>query len=293
MLKWYYYVLLSVVTLSALSMTWWSMFDLGVHTLSVPVLVAVLASVIFDLGGVYLILLSIDYAKTSDSGFWTELGSYAFLATSTYIVVQHGVLDNYPVAGVVMFAAAPIVLGIILKATLNYLTRQQRRATGRVTEKLPSVGWLTWVRFTPQSWKLMSVAMQGRLVNAADKLEIVHDKYGIFGQAETELVRVSATSETAVDKTENKDLGQLETKINSSQQLSQRVQPALTDSDNLSLPVWLPNEPTMTLGKLVRTALDNSVSDIETIYRYALTLKGQDVNKLSLSRTLAREKAKQ
>lgn len=289
MLKWYYYVLFAVVALSALSMTWWSMFDLGVHTLSIPVLIAGLASVIFDLGGVYLGLLSIEYAKTSDSGFWTELGAFIFIGVSTYIVVQHGVLEGYPAAGVVMFAAAPVVLGIILKATLNYLNRQQRKASGRVTEKLPSVGWLTWIRYSPQTWKLMSVAMQGRLVNAADKLNIVQDRHGIF----TKTVETSVgQSETVVSKTKKTTPGQLETQINSPQQLSQTVRPALTTSDNVSLPVWLPQEPDMKLSTLVRTCLDNGVLDLETIFRYAKDIKGQEVNKMSLSRTLTREKAK-
>jgi hypothetical protein len=277
-LEWYYFVLFGVVTLVALSMTWWSMFDLGVHTLSVPAVLAGGLSLAFDLGGVYLGGLSIKYARTSDSGFWTELGAFVFIGTSTYIVSQHAVLLGYPTAGIVMFAAAPVIVGIMLKATLNFLTRQARREAGRVTEKLPSVGWLTWVRYMPQAWRLMSVAMQGRLVNAADKLEIAPDRHAIFSKG-------VLGSETIVEAPV------LEEK-NTVQQLSQPVRPALTTADRVSLPAWLPHEPTMSFGKLVRTCLDNGVLDLETIYRYALTLKGQEVNKMSLSRTLSREKAK-
>lgn len=285
-LSWYYFVLFGVVTLVALSMTWWSMFDLAVMEMSVPVVLAAGLSLAFDIGGVYLGLLSIQYAKTSDSGFWTEFGTYLFIGTSTYIVAQHAILSGYPDAGVIMFAAAPIIVGIMLKATLNFLTRQSRKAAGRVTEKLPSVGWLTWLRYRKQTWKLMSVAMQGRLVNAADKLDIVSDRHGIFGQP-------SVRAETIVSKTEDKVLTETRTPDKTPQQISQPVsKPVLTTADKVSLPVWLPHEPTMSLGKLSRTCLDNGVSDIETVFRYAVLLKGQDVNKMSLSRTLHREKTK-
>ncbi len=287
MLKWYYYVLLGVVALVALSMTWWSMFDLGVSTLSVPVLIAGATSLLFDLGAVYLGLLSIQYAKTPDSGFGVELGTFAFIAASTYIVAQHGILLDYPVAGIIMFAAAPVVLGIMLKATLNYLNRQQRRESGRITEKLPSVGWLTWIRYLPQTWKLMSVAMQTRLVNAADKLVLSQDRHGIF------VPRVLASvgqPETIKDRPKDKIETSPETQDKVSHQLSQAVRPELTSSDKPVLPVWLPNEPLMSLATLVETCLDNGVLDIETIYRYAVLLKGQDVNKASLRKTLDRKK---
>jgi hypothetical protein len=293
-LAWYYFVLFGVVALSSLSMTWWSMFDLGVHTLSVPVLVAAVVSVIFDIGGMFLVLLSIEYAKTNDSGFWTELGAYAFIGTSAYLVAQHGILLQYPAAGVVMFAAAPIVLGIMLKAMLHYLTRLQRRATGRITEKLPSVGWLTWVRYGRQSWKLMSVAMQGRLVNAADKLEIAADRHGIFGQDKTTQVdAVLGQAETIVETPTRTTPELVQTQDKKPEQLSQPVvRKELTSPDSLSLPIWLPNEPDMKLSTLVRTCLDNGVFDIETMFRYAQDIKGQEVNKMSLSRTLTREKQK-
>ena len=289
-LDWYYYVLLSVVAVAALSMTWWSMFDLGVHTLSTPVFIAAVSSSIFDLGGLYLGGLSIKYAKTEDSGFQTEFWTFAFIATSTYIVVQHAILAGYPIAGIVMFAAAPIILGIIFKATLQYLTRQQRREAGRVTEKLPSVGWLTWIRYGPQAWKLASVAMQGRIINAADKLSLATDKHGIFGQTETVPVRVS---QTIVSKTDETVPELVPAQDKKSQQLSQPVvRPALTSPDKVVLPIWLPQEPDIKLSTLVRTCLDNGVFDLETMFRYAKDIKGQEVNKASLRKTLDREKIK-
>lgn len=283
-LEWYYVVLFAVVTLIALSMTWWSMYDLGVHTLSVPRILSAGLSLTFDLGGVYLGILSIKYARTTDSGFFTELGTFVFIGLSTYIVAQHAILLSYPVAGVVLFASAPVIVGVMLKATLNYLTRQSRKQAGRVTDKLPSVGWLTWLRYRKQTWRLMSVAMQGRLINAADKLSIAEDKHAIF-------VSPVQDTQTIVSQTKDNVLPVVPDMSETPQQLSEPVvRPALTSPDKLSLPVWLPNEPDMKLATLSRTCLDNGVTDIETVYRYATIIKGQDVNKNSLSRTLSRLK---
>ncbi len=177
-----------------------------------------------------------------------------------------------------MFASAPIVTGVLFKVTLQFISRRQRREAGRVTERLPSVGWSTWVRYLPQSFKLASVAMQGRIVNAADKLDIASDKYQIFtGQPESKSQTLKNLSETPVAVKDKKP-----------QQLSQVPRQALTSPETMSLPVWLPHEPTMSLATLVRTCLDNGVLDLETMFRYAKDIKGQDVNKMSLSRTLAR-----
>lgn len=292
-LPWYIVVLFTVVTVVALSMTWYSMMDLGTDYLSLPVWLSVGVSLAFDGGAIFLSWLSVQYAKTTDSGFWTEVFAFAFIGTGVYIVVQHAVLADYPTAGIVMFASAPIIVGIMLKATLNYFTRQSRKAAGRVTDKLPSVGWLTWIRYSKETWKLMSVAMQGRLVNAADRLELVPDKHKIFGQDTKTPKDITVQAETIVSKTKDTPEDNVLDSPETKQQLSQPVpKPVLTSADNMSLPVWMPNEPTMSLATLAKTCLDNGVLDIETMYRYAVLLKGQDVNKMSLSKALTRQRTK-
>ncbi len=289
MLRWYYYVMFGFVICVALVMTWWSMFDLGVNVLdpAVPDIVAAGASFIFDVAGLCLGIVAIEYAKTDDSGFLAELGTFVFIGVSIYIVSQHAILIDYPVVGVVMFASAPIVTGVLFKVTLQFISRRQRREAGRVTERLPSVGWFTWVRYLPQSFKLASVAMQGRIINAAHKLDMQPDKYQIFvGQPDKPKTSPEIVSETA----ENMSKTSVAVKDKKPQQLSQPIRQALTSPETMSLPVWLPHEPTMSLATLVRTCLDNGVLDLETMFRYAKDIKGQDVNKMSLSRTLARLK---
>lgn len=293
MIKWYGHVLFAVVVLVALSMTWYSMMDLATNTLSLPFILSLGVSLAFDGGAVFLGLLSIEYAKTADSGVLAELGTFAFIATSTFIVVQHARLSDWGIVGMVMFGAAPIIVGVMLKAYLSFITRQARKDAGRIVERLPVAGKLTWLRYPKESFKLISVAMQHRLIGAATKMDMPTDKYNIFGQEQPVTATTDKVSRTAVDKTENTPKTITETLDKKPEQLSQpETRPALTSGDKLSLPVWLPHEPTMSLGKLSRTCLDNGVSDLETVYRYAISLKGQDVNKMSLSRTLSREKQK-
>lgn len=286
MIKWYEHVLFGVVTLVALSMTWYSMMDLATGQFGLPTILSMAVSLAFDGAAILCASLSIKYARTGDSGLLTELATFVFVGTSVYITVQHAVLENYGVVGMVMFGAAPIIVGIILKLYLNFLTRQARKEAGRIVDRLPAAGTLTWLRYPKESFKLVSVAMQNRLIKAAARVDMPEDKYGIF-------TKPVGQPETVVETSDKLVLEVVPDTNNEPQQLSQMVETKqLTSPDTVSLPVWLPNEPTMTLGKLVRTCLDNGVLDLETMFRYAKDIKGQEVNKMSLSRTLSREKQK-
>jgi hypothetical protein len=286
LIKWYHWILFAVVVLVALAMSWYSMMDLSTNTFSIPWLLSAGVSLAFDGGAIWLGMMSIEYAKTQDSGAWAEIWTFAFVLTSVYINVQHAVIGGFGLVGMIMFGAAPVIAGVMLKVLLSFITRQQRRTSGRLVDRLPTVGWLTWLRYRRQTWKLMSVAMQKRLVDAADKLDISSDKHAIF----VAQVEVPEVKPVVIEKDTVTELGPA---IKTPQISSETVETKqLTTGDNVSLPVWLPYEPTMTLATLVRTCMDNGVLDMETIYRHAKTLKGQDVNKLSLYKTLDREKKK-
>jgi hypothetical protein len=88
----------AVVAVVALVMTWWSMYDLGTGTLHAPEIVSAGVSLIFDIAAIYFGALAIKYAQTDDSGFLAELVTFALIATSTYIVIQHAIIDGYPAA---------------------------------------------------------------------------------------------------------------------------------------------------------------------------------------------------
>lgn len=286
MIKWYEHVLFAAVTLVALSMTWYSMMDLATGQFDLPTILSMGVSLAFDGAAILSASLSIKYARTADSGLMTELATFAFIATSVYITVQHAVLADYGVVGMVMFGAAPVIVGIILKLYLNFLTRQARKDAGRIVERLPVAGTLTWLRYPKESFRLMSVAMQNRLIKAADRVEMPEDRHGIFQATVGQPQTVAKTSVKPV-------LASVRPAKKAPQQLPEVSQTKqLTSPDTVSLPVWLPHEPTMSLGKLVRTCLDNGVFDLETMFRYAKDIKGHEVNKMSLSRTLTREKQK-
>jgi hypothetical protein len=274
-------------------MTWYSMMDLATGVLSLPVLLAAGVSLAFDGGAIFLAMLSIEYAKTADSGVLAELGTFLFIGTSVYIVVQHAVLANYGTVGQVMFGAAPVIVAIIFKAYLNFLTRKARKDAGRVVERLPVAGKLTWLRYPRQSFRLLSIGMQTRLIKAADRLDMPQDKYGILQDKRTPIQGHVGHPVEDTETSEKDKCPDPRTEIKTPQISSETlVHHQLTTRDNLSLPVWLPSEPQMSLGTLVRTCLDNGVLDLETMFKYAKDIKGQEVNKMSLSRTLTREKAK-
>lgn len=289
LIKWYGHVLFAVVTLVALSMTWYSMMDLATGQFGLPQLLSIGVSLAFDGAAVLSALFAIEYAKTADSGVLAELGTFLFIGTSVYITVQHAVLENYGLVGMVMFGAAPIIVGFIFKLYLNFLTRQARREAGRIVERLPVAGKLTWLRYPKQSFRLLSVAMQTRLVNAADRLDMPMDRHGILGTAP---VTLQATVETPVKDTETLlvDKGVLvQDTSNEAQQITETVETKqLTSGDNLSLPVWLPNEPLMSVSNLVSICVDNGVRDFGTILGYARDIKGHGINEQTVRKSLYR-----
>jgi hypothetical protein len=270
-------------------MTWYSMMDLATGQFGLPQLLSIGVSLAFDGAAILSAMFAIEYAKTADSGVLAELGTFLFIGTSVYITVQHAVLENYGVVGMVMFGAAPIIVGFIFKLYLNFLTRQARKDAGRIVERLPVAGKLTWMRYPRQSFRLVSVAMQTRLVNAASRLDMPEDKYKIFGAADRTL---QATVETPQDIAEtllvNKGVLVQDT-FRTPQQLSETVgTKQLTSGDNMSLPVWLPNEPLMSVSTLVSTCVDNGVRDFGTILGYARDIKGQSINEQTVRKSLYR-----
>lgn len=284
-LSWYEWALFSATVVIALAMSWYSVLDLSTTYLDLPYWLGATASTAFDVGAIFLGLMAIKVATSEDSGFWIELAAFSFVGVSIYINVQHAIVANYGMVGMVMFGAAPVVAGILLKVVLSYISRTARREAGLTVHRLPTVGFLTWIFFRRDTMSIMSLAMKTRLELAADKLDKQRPLVqGTLGQARD----MSETSQ------EQKDMSLVPGNMSRTDVpvLETTKTKQLTSPGHLSLPVWLANEPTMSLATLVRTCLDNGVTDVETMYRYAKDIKGQDVNKMSLSKTIQRQKAK-
>ena len=115
------------------------------------------------------------------------------------------------------------------------------------------------------------------------------DRHGILGTAP---VTLQATVETPEKDTETLlvDKGVLvQDMSNGAQQLPETVETKqLTSGDNLSLPVWLPNEPLMSVSNLVSICVDNGVRDFGTILGYARDIKGHAVNEQTVRKSLYR-----
>jgi hypothetical protein len=295
MIRWYHWVLFGIVVLVALAMSWYSMMDLAVNGFSLPWLLSASVSVIFDVGAIFLGLMSIEYAKTQDSGAWAELGTYAFAMTSVYINVQHAVLNTYGLVGEVMFGAAPVIAAIMLKVMLSFITRQQRRASGRLVDRLPTVGVLTWFRYTGQTWNLMSVAMRKRLVDAADKLDIPEDRHSIFvGQAQVQQDIIDIP-QIAVTKTEVDTQELVQDKSNSLDLMprtEQDIDDIVYEGVLVNIPDWLPREKTMSLARIAEICVENGTTDIGTILSWAKDIKRSDIAYSTMYKSVQRAKQK-
>ena len=309
MIRWYHWVLFAAVVLVALAMSWYSMMDLAINSFSLPWLLSAGLSLAFDGGAIFLGMMSIEYAKTQDSGAWAELWTFIFVLGSVYINVQHANLTNYGIVGMVMFGAAPVIAGVMLKVLLSFITRQQRRTSGRVVDRLPSVGWLTWVRYYRQTWKLMSVAMQKRLVDAADKLDMPSDKHAIFvGQAEVQQdiidIPVIDTTKTELTSTEVvhdnvKSSGLMPIEVHDNVQpiidmprTEQDIDDIVYEGVLLTTPPWLPREQTMSLAKIAEICIQNGMTDTSTILSWARDIKRSDIQYGTMYKSVQRAKKK-
>lgn len=291
MIKWYHWGLFVIVTLVALAMSWYSMTDLTHNGFGVPWILAASVSLVFDVGGIFLGLMAIEYAKTQDNGVWVELSAFLFIAASVYINVQHAVWGDYGTVGMVVFGAAPVVTGIILKVILSFLTRQARRQAGRVVDKLPTIGVLTWVRYFKPSVRLMSLAMQHRLIQAADRLDKVEDRHSIFaGQAQVSRPAIEAP-ETTAETLENTTPALPSVPHNSplnEPRTPEDIEEIVYMGEVLDVPKWLPREPTMSLGKIAQTCIENGQTDVGTILSWAKIIKQSDVKYGSMYKAVQR-----
>lgn len=288
-LAWYEWLLFGTVVLIALVMSWYSVLDLTTTYWTAPLWLGAVVSTVFDIGALFMGLMSIKYARTQDSGFWTEVSTFGLIGISVLANVQHALLAGYGPVGAILFGAAPVVLAIMLKVVLNFLNRQAKRESGRVVEKLPSVGWFAWLRYRKQTWTLMSVAVQKRLIDAADRLDMSGDKHGLFSDKMRTLEGYVQDTELIVEPPVQPVRQLVQDNFNTAHQLSETPRTSeLTSGDKIVLPVWLPNEPLMSVSKIVSTCVDNNVRDYGTILAYARDIKGHAVNEQTVRKSLYR-----
>jgi hypothetical protein len=306
MLNWYTKVFFGISVLIALAMSWYSMTDLAAGHYQVPLALAVLISLAFDVGALFLGLVSVEYAKTNDSGILAESGTFLFVLASIYINVSHAQIASYGLPGMIMFGSAPVIAGIALKVYLNFITRQARRESGRIVERLPVAGKLTWVIYPKQSFSLLKVAMRQRLMSAADMVQLPEDRHHLFYNKAIDKAPVKAQAELQ-DMPSKAPESLPEALDYSSKALPQTadnvpdLMPARTEADIdeivhsadiVSLPAWLPREPTMSISKIADKCVENGETSIANVLQYATDIKGRSVNYATVQKAVLRARAK-
>lgn len=274
--KWVW-LLVAVVILAALAINGWSMFTLGID-FGMPKEVAAVASAIYDVGAAVLMIYSIYYAMSNKSSLITEMFTFVFVSISAWIQWEHAELLNLPTVGKVFFASASIVLAVILKATLSYLTHHSREKNGRTVDHIPTVGVLTWILMPGQVFKLLKLVAKDRLYKGSS---------GLVRQVET----VDRTPETPVRTTgiwgatdEDIDIA-LDDKPS---QAETREISAPSQREIGETPFEIPeNWNEKTSGReIARVAIENGVENPEMVYEIAVRIKGPSVRKDSIAKAL-------
>ncbi len=302
MLNWYTKAFFVISVLIALAMSWYSMTDLAMTYYGLPLWLSVLISLAFDVGALFLGLVSVEYAKTNDSGFLAEAGTFIFVLVSIYINVSHAQVALYGLPGMVMFGSAPVIAGIALKVYLNFVTRQARLESGRIVQRLPVAGKLTWFIYPKQSFSLLKVAMRYRLMSAADKLVLSEDRHNLFVSKALDETPLKAQASLA-DMPSKAPESLPETRDNSRKALpkasdkQRETIPQRSEADideivhsvgHVSLPAWLPDEPTMSVSKIAKKCVENNETNIGQVLQYATRIKGSPVNYSTVQKAVLR-----
>jgi hypothetical protein len=302
MLNWYTKAFFVISVLIALAMSWYSMTDLATAYYQVPLWLAVLISLAFDVGALFLGLVSVEYAKTNDSGFLAEAGTFLFVLASIYINVSHAQVAAYGLPGMIMFGSAPVIAGIALKVYLNFITRQARHESGRIVQRVPVAGKLTWLIYPKQSFSLLKVAMRHRLMSAADTLSLTEDKHGLFERKTIEQAPIKAQAslpdmpskapESLPETSDNSRKALPRTPENVLQTIPHRSEADIDEIvhsvESVSLPAWLPDEPTMSVTKIAKKCVENGETSIPKVLQYATQIKGSPVNYSTVQKAVHR-----
>lgn len=142
-----------VVLIVALALSWWSLYSLAVTFYDVPQILAIGVSAAFDGAALFVADLASKYARTEDSGLATKLATYLFVGASVYLNVEHAILLNYGIPGMVLFGAPPVIAGILFELYLRFIHRTEMRANGLVPKRMPVFGKLSWMMFPGKTLK--------------------------------------------------------------------------------------------------------------------------------------------
>ena len=170
-------ILFGIAVIVALIMSWFSMTDLAINTFGLPELLAWIISLAFDIGAIFLALITVSAALKGENATMAKLATLAFIGTSLYINVVHADVSGYGTVGMIMFGAAPAIVFIAFEVYLRHMLKRELRVQGLIPDRMPKVGALTWVRHPKPAFSLASKALMLRLVKEDVILNSKNESY--------------------------------------------------------------------------------------------------------------------
>lgn len=260
-----------VVLVVALALSWWSLYSLAVTFYDVPQVLAIGVSAAFDGAALFVADLASKYARTEDSGLATKLATYLFVGASVYLNVEHAMLLNYGVPGMVLFGAPPVIAGILFELYLRFIHRSEMRANGLVPKRMPVFGKLSWFMYPGRTLKGFRSVILYRLNDTVTKAKGHEDK------TVTEAVTKKDIPVTKVSDIVTKPV----TKVSP-------VQDKSVIKDKILSPVTSDIRSDMSVSSLVKALWEQGVTDRLVLKRTIDDIKGRDIPMNTVHKAVSR-----
>jgi hypothetical protein len=260
-----------VVLVVALALSWWSLYSLAVTFYDVPQILAIGVSAAFDGAALFVADLASKYARTEDSGLATKLATYLFVGASVYLNVEHAMLLDYGIPGMVLFGAPPVIAGILFELYLRFIHRSEMRSNGLVPKRMPVFGKLSWFMYPGRTLKGFRSVILYRLNETVTKAKGHEDK------TVTETV-------TKKDKSVTKTGDKVTEPVT-------KMSPVLTKSvtkDKVLSPVTSDIHGDMSVSSLVKALWGQGVIDRVTLKKTIEEVKGVTVPMNTINKAVSR-----
>ncbi|MEU0149371.1 hypothetical protein ABZ119_26005 [Streptomyces sp. NPDC006288] len=281
-------VAFGLVLFVALAISWQSLYTLSVETFHMPQWLGAGVSLAFDGAALVLANITSQYARSPDSGFGAKMGTYLLILTSVLLNVLHARMMGYGLPGEILYGAAPAIAGLLFETHLRFIHRQALRERGRVLDQTPLVGKAAYLFHPVISYRVYDKSLRARLLNASRTLPDIDQTADIFQTRKNRQTAEPLSVEVVREpQTDTKPLSA--TSVRSADKQTRTQTPkALTAGQTDNLPDWLPRDEGLSVSRLASVCVENGLTDIDTAYRYAQALKGQDVPRATIQKSLRR-----
>jgi len=165
------WALFGIALIVALAFNVWSLFHLATTLYAIPAYLALTASLMFDVGGLYLGRLSDKYAVNGEHNLQVKLFTNLFVLISIFLTAAHAYLLGWGIVGMIFLGAPALIVGILFHTFQAYRSRQAKRKAGTYIESLPSAGILAAVVYKKEWWAMIKAGLLNRI--AAGEAKIV------------------------------------------------------------------------------------------------------------------------